>query len=279
MCEREIIKLRKENPKGFSSKIKQDQEALDILDAKYPNIKGNVSEQVYCLMLGLSETPKCIVCGNKPSFGSGRYKRFCSCICAGKYNTEANKKTKELRYGNPNYNNPAKNKKTCLEKYGRDNVFKGEEGKALVVEGSMKKYGVSNPHKTSTVINKTKNTNLLKYGKTIPKNFHARNISKGETEVFEYITSIINQEVIHSDRKTLEHFELDIYIPSLKLGIEYDGDYWHSLPKMVERDERKNQECYQKGIRLIRIKESDWLKNQEELKMRLKGILCSTITN
>lgn len=276
MCEREIIELRKKNPKGFSFKIKQDQEALAILDSKYPNIKGKIPEQVYCLMLGLIETPKCIVCGNKPSFESGKYKKFCSCSCAGKYNTEANKKTKELRYGNPNYNNITKNKKTCLEKYGRDNVFKGEEGKALVIEGSMKKYGVSNPHKTKEVINKTKNTNLLKYGKTIPKNFRARNISKGETEVFEYITSIINQEVIHSDRKTLEHFELDIYIPSLKLGVEYDGDYWHSLPRMIERDERKNQVCHQKGIRLIRIKESDWLKNQEEIKMRLKEILCST---
>lgn len=85
--------------------------------------------------------------------------------------------------------------------------------------------------------------------------------------------------MIHSDRKTLEHFELDIYIPSLKLGVEYDGDYWHSLPKMVEMDKRKNQECYRKGIKLIRIKESDWLKNQEEIKMKLKEILCSTITN
>lgn len=279
MCENDIIKLRKENPNGFSFIIKQDLEAIQLLDSKYPNIKGKIAEQVACLVLGYKETPKCIVCGNKPRFENGKYHKFCSCSCAGKYNTQKNKQTKLERYGNPNYNNTAKNKKTCLERYGRDNVFKGEEGKALVVEGSMKKYGVSNPHKTIAVINKTKNTNLLKYGKTTPKNFHARNISKGETEVFEYISSIINQEVVHSDRKTLEHFELDIYIPSLKLGVEYDGDYWHSLPKMVERDKRKNQECYQKGIKLIRIKESDWLKNQEEIKMKLKEILCSTITN
>ena len=117
MCENDIIKLRKENPKGFSFIIKQNPEAIQLLDSKYPNIKGKVAEQVACLVLGYKETPKCIVCGNKPRFESGKYKKFCSCSCAGKYNTQKNKQTKLERYGDPNYNNTAKNKRTCLERY------------------------------------------------------------------------------------------------------------------------------------------------------------------
>ena len=46
--------------------------------------------------------------------------------------------------------------------------------------------------------------------------------------------------------------ELDIYIPSIKVAIEYDGKRWH---KDINRDLRKNDECKKNGIRLIRVRE------------------------
>ena len=67
--------------------------------------------------------------------------------------------------------------------------------------------------------------------------------------------------------------ELDIFIPSLNLGIEYDGDYWHSLPDMIERDKKKDLACKEKGIKLIRIKEYNWVKDNENTKQKLKEIL------
>lgn len=48
--------------------------------------------------------------------------------------------------------------------------------------------------------------------------------------------------------------ELDIYIPSKKLGIEYDGR-WHNGEKSRQKEERKYNICRAKGITLIRIKE------------------------
>ena len=54
--------------------------------------------------------------------------------------------------------------------------------------------------------------------------------------------------------------------------IEYDGDYWHSLPEMVKRDHKKDEICQQRGIRLIRIKESDWLSNKDNIKQMLKEL-------
>lgn len=47
--------------------------------------------------------------------------------------------------------------------------------------------------------------------------------------------------------------ELDIYIPSIKTAIEYDGCRWHM--DSVEIDERKGRICKESGIRLIRIRE------------------------
>ena len=46
-------------------------------------------------------------------------------------------------------------------------------------------------------------------------------------------------------------FELDIYIPSLKLAIEYDGWPWH---KSVKKDIEKNKKCRDQKITLIRIR-------------------------
>lgn len=49
--------------------------------------------------------------------------------------------------------------------------------------------------------------------------------------------------------------ELDIYIPSIKIGIEYDGVAWHNSENSFKREKRKYDICKKAGIRLIRIKE------------------------
>ncbi len=47
--------------------------------------------------------------------------------------------------------------------------------------------------------------------------------------------------------------ELDIYIPSKKVAIEYDGMFWH---KNSKSDERKNKLCRENKIFLFRVKEN-----------------------
>ena len=46
--------------------------------------------------------------------------------------------------------------------------------------------------------------------------------------------------------------EIDIFIPELNIGIEYDGVAWH---KNIQKDEKKDQLCIEKNIMLIRIRE------------------------
>ncbi len=50
--------------------------------------------------------------------------------------------------------------------------------------------------------------------------------------------------------------ELDIYIPSKEIAIEYDGIAWHSTSKTYQREIAKYQICTEHGIWLIRIKEN-----------------------
>ncbi len=49
--------------------------------------------------------------------------------------------------------------------------------------------------------------------------------------------------------------ELDIYVPSLSLGIEYDGSAWHKGMKHQIREDTKYRICKENGIVLIRIRE------------------------
>jgi len=54
--------------------------------------------------------------------------------------------------------------------------------------------------------------------------------------------------------RTKSHgFELDLYIPSLALGVEADGSYWHK--GKAEKEKQKNFLAAQAGVKLIRLRE------------------------
>lgn len=74
---------------------------------------------------------------------------------------------------------------------------------------------------------------------------------------------------IYSDTKNrfyVEEKEIDIYIPSLKIGIEYDGKYYHKGKKNKLREQDKYNVLKTNHIKLIRIKE---IKKEEELDLEI----------
>ena len=65
----------------------------------------------------------------------------------------------------------------------------------------------------------------------------------------------------------LDNNELDIYIPSLKIGIEYNGLYWHSENfRKINYHIDKTNFFEAHGIQLITIWEDDWLFKPEIVK-------------
>ena len=93
------------------------------------------------------------------------------------------------------------------------------------------------------------------------------NTSKGEKEIVEFIKSIYSGEIITNDRKILNGKEIDIYIPDLNLAFEYDGIFWHNNIN----NSYKFEECKAKGIRLIRITESEWITKNNKIKNFIKS--------
>ncbi|MCR5450362.1 MAG: hypothetical protein K6F23_13315 [Solobacterium sp.] len=75
-------------------------------------------------------------------------------------------------------------------------------------------------------------------------------------EQFIYLSlrEALGETTVLSRNKTVIGRELDIYIPSLKLAIEYGSWYWHK--KRVKKDNEKRELCCANGIRLISIYDS-----------------------
>ncbi len=73
-----------------------------------------------------------------------------------------------------------------------------------------------------------------------------------EKTIYLYIKKIYDDTIENYRDISIENKEIDIYIPSKKIGIEYDGDYWHNDE---ERDIQKDIICKNNGIKIYRIRE------------------------
>lgn len=93
------------------------------------------------------------------------------------------------------------------------------------------------------------------------------NSSLKEIELRNYINSIYDGELISSYRDGLE---IDIYLPELKIGFEFNGLYWHSS-EYKDKNYHIDKTNYFKnrGIRIIHIWEDDWDNKKEIIKSQI----------
>ena len=83
---------------------------------------------------------------------------------------------------------------------------------------------------------------------------------------------------LYGDRNIIKPYELDIYLPDLKLAIEFNGVYWHNeLYKDKNYHLNKTELCSKQGIQLIHIYEDDWLYKQEIVKSMILNKLGKTV--
>lgn len=98
--------------------------------------------------------------------------------------------------------------------------------------------------------------------------------SHTEKEILNFIKSIYDGEIIENSKAIISPKELDIYIPSKKIAIEYDGLYWHNELRL-ENDYHLNKTnaCNSKGIDLIHVFEDDWSNHKEIVKSMIASRL------
>ena len=101
--------------------------------------------------------------------------------------------------------------------------------------------------------------------------------SKEEDSLFQWVCSVCDKQVERHWKGLPDlvgpRAELDIYIPEIKLAIEYNGSYWHNKKKVKDTDEKKKEICSSLGIRLIIVTDETWGKydwSEERIKTQQK---------
>lgn len=104
------------------------------------------------------------------------------------------------------------------------------------------------------------------------------NTSEKQEELTQYICSILDSDevVMTNCRSVLPSTkELDVYIPRLKFGVEFDGLHWHNdtMKEDTNFHFNKKLEAESQGIRLFTVWENEWDDFQK------REIICSMIAH
>ena len=122
----------------------------------------------------------------------------------------------------------------------------------------------------------------------------SRNSSKHENHLFDKIKQLYPSAQKLRDRNAkipnkphIKGFDIDIYIPELRKGIEFDGTYWHSFEVMRKNKNRslwsdedvknyhkiKDDYFLSKGVKILHINDKEWLQNKTQSLDRILNFL------
>jgi hypothetical protein len=224
---------------------------------------------------------------------------------------DKSKKTYLERYGVDSYTKTdeyiTKSKNTCIKKYGVDSYTKTKEFQDKLKETNIERYGVDHLFKSDIYRNEkfkiTNNKYYIKYldGFNIFRcdcdnehNFEIKTddyfgrikannklcticypISNSSSIKETMLFNFINENYIGCIKNNYrDKYEIDIYLPELKIGFEFNGIYWHSN-KFKDKNYHLEKTNYfkEKGIRIIHIWEDDWIFKQDILKSQIINLL------
>jgi len=188
-------------------------------------------------------------------------------------------------------------KNTFLDRYGVENISSLDYIKNKISQNSI------------TFFKNNYNLNILKYlnnqyylicdrcsneynihkktlrnrliGNTIPcticNPIHNIFFSEKEKLLLNFIENNYKHTIITNTKSIISPYELDIYLPELKLAFEFNGVYWHNeLNKDKNYHKMKTDLCEKNGIQLIHIYEDDWDYKQEIVKSMILNKLNLT---
>lgn len=208
-----------------------------------------------------------------------------------------------------------KARKTCIERYGVPNCMQSAEIRERVSKTNLSRYGVRDNHQAhinhidiwdddilfakfvesfspnnsptvkdlclyfnvdkTSVLNKVHRLGLEEHIKFYFSRSHY------EDEIISYLKSLGINDIIPNAKGIIDKFEIDVYVPQSKLGIEFNGDYWHSDIYHTDHGGRttyhqdKSLLAEEKGIFLFQIFEHEWNNSIERknIESRLRTIL------
>lgn len=110
-----------------------------------------------------------------------------------------------------------------------------------------------------------------------------------EHALYELVKSFYDGPIIEGDRKELNGKELDVWLPEIRVGFEFDGVFWHAdkrffaaddfvigsvTAQMIwDADNAKNELCKEKNITLFRVLENDWDKDYINTTQKIREVI------
>lgn len=146
-----------------------------------------------------------------------------------------------------------------------------------------KKYGgefLSNEYDRYDSVYKWKDRDGKVFYRTFKSIFESKDLVLYKTEssdqenLKDWIASL-GFDVKFNDKSLIYPKELDIFIPSLNIAVEYHGLIWHSEARSGTKTGHldKLKACKDKGIDVIQIFNNEWLSRPEQVKSFLKSKL------
>lgn len=203
----------------------------------------------------------CLACGKPTHFyGMARgYNKYCSKSCQVKAQGNGAKidhnKMWEIRRNTIKQYEQEHNcihLANAVDKYGRILYKCIEDLKIPVIKLSRMYQYISNDYITS-----------IEY--YIDHYIKSGCISKAEKRIINYLK--YNGTIVENSKKVISPLELDVYLPAIKLAIEYNGTWHHSIEAGCSKSYHLNKslECRKKNIRLVHIYEFEDFNTQIDL--------------
>ncbi len=237
-------------------------------------------------------------------------------ICNKEYNVKVSSFLRGSRCSNPKCL-MERFKKTCIDRYGVENVLQMQSIKDKAKLTCVKKYGFENVSQNKQIQDKKSVNSLNKaynslqdkfplletcfpqeeysgvhdkryrfrckecgyeFDRTIHCNIPVcrkcnpllRGTSKSEIEVYDFIISNVGSIINSNIRSVISPKEIDIYSEQHRVGVEFNGLYWHSeefVDKLYHFE--KSKLAREAGIKLFHIFSDEWEQKQDIVKSML----------
>jgi very-short-patch-repair endonuclease len=96
--------------------------------------------------------------------------------------------------------------------------------------------------------------------------------TKIEVKIQNFLQQLGVEYFTHKQMNIQHSYQCDIFIPSMNLVVECDGDYWHKYPTGNDLDHIRTSELIDKGFNVLRLWENEIKKmNINDFKDKIKG--------
>ena len=281
------LKLGKIQFRGAHNELTKLNEKLFIF-TNHLSKDTSISECIYTILNHIIEIPKCKHCKENCAFRSSR--EGYSSLCKNKecHRKSLNNGYKE-KYGE-NYNRfeHAMKKAHNVSKWQDVEHFKEAKKHKHIESWNKEHEKLLNDNLIDRINSSQYKCNVCRNIQNITSTFHIRikaginpcetclphkkGISDKQLEIQNFI--IDSGYEISSCYREFKKYEIDIFIPSLNIGFEYNGLYWHSdIYRDNNYHKEKTEFFRQQGIQIYHIWEDDWRKNPQIIKSRILSLL------